>query len=80
MALKSLYNTMHSMLTRFCLLIRPIVKKLQFKTGCKDHNGFISQLKQQKIKKVILLSSTSPYSQCADNKKVISPFEYGRPM
>jgi len=33
---------------------------------CKDDSGYITQLKQQKSKKVILLSSTSPDSQCAD--------------
>jgi len=44
-----------------------IVKKTsQFKTVCKDDSGCITQLKQQKSKKVILLRSTSPHSQCAD--------------
>jgi len=47
--------------------INIIVKKTsQFETVCKDDSGYITQLKQQKLKKVILLSSTSPHSQCAD--------------
>jgi len=44
-----------------------IVKKTSpFKTVCKDDSGYITQRKQQKSKKVILLSSTSPHSQCVD--------------
>jgi len=46
-----------------CITVK---KTSQFKTVCKDDSGYITQLKQQKIKKVILLSSTSPHSQCAD--------------
>jgi len=41
-------------------------KTSQFKTVCKDDSGCITQLKLQKSKKVILLSSTLPDSQCAD--------------
>jgi len=43
-----------------------LLKTSQFKTVCKDNSGYITQLKQEKSKKVILLSSTSPDSQCAD--------------
>ena len=43
-----------------------LLKTLQFKTVCKDDSGYVTQLKQQKSKKVILLSSTLPHSQCAD--------------
>jgi len=45
-----------------------LLKTLQFKTVCKDDSGYITQLKQQKIKKMILLSSTSPHSQCAEKQ------------
>jgi len=38
-----------------------LLKTSQFKTVCKDDSGYITQLKQQKSKKVILLSSTSPH-------------------
>jgi len=37
-------------------------KTSQFKTICKDNSGYITQLKQQKSKKVILLSGKSPQS------------------
>jgi len=43
-------------------------KTSQFKTACKDNSGYIAQQKQQKSKKVVLLSSTSPYSQCVDKE------------
>ena len=39
-------------------------KTSQFKMVCKDDSGYITQLKEQKSKNVILLSSTSPHSQC----------------
>ena len=41
------------------------LKTSQFKTVCKDDSGYVTT-KTAKIKKVILLSSTSPHSQCAD--------------
>jgi len=43
------------------------LKTSQFKTACKDDSGYITvaTTKTAKIKKVILLSSNSPYSQCA---------------
>ena len=49
-----------------CLLIKLLLTTLQFQKVCKDDSGYIIQLKQQKSKKVILLSSTSPRSQCAN--------------
>jgi len=41
-------------------------KTSQFEMACKDDSSYVAQLKQQKPKKLILLSSTSPWSQCAD--------------
>jgi len=38
----------------------------QFKTVCKDDSGYVAEQKQQKLKKVTSLSSTSSYSNCAD--------------
>jgi len=47
-------------------------KTLQFKTDCKDVNGYVAQSKQQKINKVILHISTSIIeSMCW---QIISPF------
>jgi len=41
------------------------VKKLKFKTACKDDSGYVAQLKQYKSKKVILLSQhTAIESMC----------------
>jgi len=37
-----------------------VLKTSQFKTVCKDDSGYVTQLKEQISKKVILLSSTSP--------------------
>jgi len=41
-------------------------KTSQFKTACKDNSGYIAQLKQQKNKNLILLSSTLTLWRCAD--------------
>jgi len=57
---KKVYKVRESPYFYYCL------KTSQFKTVCKDDSGYVTQLKQQKSKKVILLSSTSPHSQCAD--------------
>jgi len=42
-----------------------LLKTSQFKTVSKDDNGYITQLKQQKLKKVILLVSTLIMWRCA---------------
>jgi len=42
-----------------------LLKTSQFKMVCKDNSGCITQLKQQKSKKVILLVSTLTMWRCA---------------
>jgi len=47
--------------------LRTIIKKTsKFKTVCKDDSGCIRQIKRQKSKTVMLLSSIPLYGQCAD--------------
>jgi len=65
MQLKTHSENLH--LTLFGRLLKVLLLKTsQFKTVCKDNSGYITQLKQEKSNKVILLSSTSPDSECAD--------------
>jgi len=45
-------------------------KTSQFKTVCKEDSGYITQLKQQKSKKVILLVSTLTMWSCASKTRM----------
>jgi len=65
MQLKTHSENLH--LTLFGRLLKVLLLKTsQLKTVCKDDSGYITQLKPEKSKKVILLSNTSPHSHCAD--------------